>query len=405
MNKQEQKFIDVILLCGINLQKNQYLYIQAPLECYKFVQHLVKRAYELNVANVDVEFIDPLIKQLRYKYLNKDYLKNIPNYINQNFINMYYDKVSILKFNGGLTKQLNYPLNNQIISNQSEKNKLIEYNSLKKVKINTSCSTIIPTKYWAKKIFPNLHSSQALKKLWQHIYQITGCDYDDPITYWDNKIKKTEERKHYLNNQQFEYLHIYDQKTNLSIQLPQNHYWTGGCEYTTKNIRHLPNFPSEEIFSAPIKTGVNGIVYASKPLVYQNQIINDLCLEFRNGKIIKYSATSGLKALSFLINTDEGSCFCGEIALLAHKTIVSQTNTIYYNTLLDENAACHLAIGHAYPTSLIPTISFDPKSYQQHNLNYSTIHCDFMFGRSDTTVIAYKKQQATILIDHGNWVI
>lgn len=406
MDQRKLNFINLLLIHGLNIKNGQILYVIAPLECSDFVHELVKQAYKLQASYVDVEYFDPLLKQIRYQNSSLEGLNFFPNYISKKYINMYNENVSILKLNGGLNPQINFPRNNQKLAERTERNALNEYNNLKKAnKLSTSCSTVIPTKYWAKQIFKDLDDNEALEKMWQHLYKITSCDQKDPLDIWEKHISTIEKRRDWLNNQQFEYLYIYDNFTNLHVKLPQDHKWIGGCEYTSKNVRCLPNFPNEEIFVAPTKYGVNGKVYSSKPLSYNNQIIDDFYLEFKDGKVVNYDAKKGKDILKSIINFDGGSDFCGEIALLAYKTIVSRTNTTYLTTLLDENAACHMALGCAYPINLQKEIACNESSYKKHNLNYSKLHCDFMFGRQNTTIIAYKNNTTYKLIENGNWLI
>ena len=188
------------------------------------------------------------------------------------------------------------------------------------------------------------------------------------------------------------------------MELAENHKWTGGCEFTEKGIRYMPNFPTQEIFTAPKKTGITGIMHNTKPLNYSGRLINEFSLHFEKGKILDYCATDNKSILDEIINLDENNRYPGEIAILPGETEISKTNIIFQTTLLDENAACHLAIGCAYPCSINHKIEYGRKEFERLGINYSNYHVDVMFGDSRVTITASSNNNEEILLmENGEW--
>lgn len=189
--------------------------------------------------------------------------------------------------------------------------------------------------------------------------------------------------------------------TDLTVELPTNHIWQGGAEASKDGVIFNANIPTEEVFSAPQYNGVNGVVHSTKPLIYQGNPINNFSFTFKNGKIVDYTAEEGLDILKELIETDEGSQYLGEIALVDHYSPISQSHQIYFETLFDENASCHLAIGAAYPTCLKDSDGLSDEELKEKGLNHSLSHVDFMIGHEhmNITGLTQNDQEVAIMID------
>ena len=236
-----------------------------------------------------------------------------------------------------------------------------------------------------------------LDKLWEVYLQITLANFDNAVEIWNRRINEIQERVKYLDQQQFKSLYFKTDKTQLYVELAENHKWTGGCEITEKGIRYMPNFPTQEIFTAPKKTGITGIMHNTKPLNYSGRLINEFSLHFEKGKILDYCATDNKSILDEIINLDENNRYPGEIAILPGETEISKTNIIFQTTLLDENAACHLAIGCAYPCSINHKIEYGRKEFERLGINYSNYHVDVMFGDSRVTITASSNNNDCLL--------
>ncbi len=246
----------------------------------------------------------------------------------------------------------------------------------------------VPTRAWARKVFPELSEDDAVEKLWEAILKAVRVDTEDPVASWEehkNNLKKSLE---FLNSNNFKLLHFKNSLgTDLKIELPENHIWLGGSDYTPEGIEFIANMPTEEVFTLPKKTGVNGTVVSSKPLNYNGNLIENFKLTFKDGKIVDFKAEKGYESLKQLIETDEGSHYLGEVALVPYDSPISKSNILFYNTLFDENASCHLAIGKAYPVCIKNGENMSKEELEKLGVNDSLTHVDFMIGTEDLEII------------------
>jgi aminopeptidase len=253
---------------------------------------------------------------------------------------------------------------------------------------NSWCVVSIPTKSWAKKVFSDLSEEEAVEKLWEAILKTVRVDTDDPVAAWEEHKQNLKKSADFLNSNQFKYLHYKNAKgTDLKIELPENHIWLGGSEYTPEGLEFIANMPTEEVFTLPKKTGIQGTVVSSKPLNYNGNVIDEFSLTFKDGKIIDFTAKQGYEILKGLIETDEGSYYLGEVALVPYNSPISNSNILYFNTLFDENASCHLAIGKAYPVCIKDGENMDKNQLDALGVNDSLVHVDFMIGTKDLEII------------------
>jgi aminopeptidase len=253
---------------------------------------------------------------------------------------------------------------------------------------NTWCVVSIPTSSWAKKVFPDLSEAEAVERLWEEIFKAVRVDTDDAVTAWEQHKAKLKTSMDFLNSNEFKSLHFRNSLgTDLIVELPENHIWLGGSEYTPDGIEFIANMPTEEVFTLPKKTGVNGTVVSSLPLNYNGNLIEQFSLTFKAGKIVDFNAKKGYEILKNLIETDEGSHYLGEVALVPYDSPISRTKTLFFNTLFDENASCHLAIGKAYPVCIKDGENLEKEQLEKLEVNDSLVHEDFMIGTEDLEII------------------
>jgi len=264
----------------------------------------------------------------------------------------------------------------------------------------------IPTGAWAQKIFPNETQERAIEKLWDAIVNIVRVDKEDPIGAWDNHNKTLETAREILNKKNYQKLHFRSPETDLEIELPKGHIWKGGSAISEKGITFNPNMPTEEVFSLPHKYGVNGTVSSTKPLNYGGSLIDNFSLTFKDGKVVDYKAEQGADTLKHLLDTDEGARRLGEVALVPHESPVSQSGLIFYNTLFDENASCHIALGKAYPTNLEGGSDMSNEELDQHGVNDSLTHVDFMIGSEELDIDGVMQDGTTEpVFRNGTWAL
>ena len=285
---------------------------------------------------------------------------------------------------------------------------LLEYRSALMNNELRWCVVSIPTPAWASKVFPaSLSEEEAVSKLWQAIFSAVRIDeHTDPIEAWNKHTDFMQRATEFLNRQQLVSLHYTSGLgTNLTVKLPVGHIWAGGAEIAADKVKFVANMPTEEVYSLPDRNGVDGVVYASKPLIYQGDVIDGIKLVFKAGRVVEYSAARGEKVLKQLLETDEGASHLGEVALVPYDSPISNSGILFYNTLFDENAACHLAFGKAYPTCLTGGDKMDTVELLNHGVNDSLVHEDFMIGTEDMEIVGTKADGSKIQIfTKGNFV-
>ena len=400
------KYVDLALNIGINLQKEQILVIMSPVETAPFTRLLVEKAYELGASEVIVHWSDDFCKKMTFTYGKKEIFEEMPAWQVDSL--MYYANkgAAFLSIAANDPELLSGIDSEKIGAYQKTRGQALKpyYD---KIMVNELQWNIIsvPTLAWAKKVFPNVNDDEAVDMLWNAILKSTKADSENPIETWKNHLSILKEKMDYLNNKQFEKVVITNSLgTNLTVKLPKNHIWASGKDVTQSGIEFVANIPTEEVFSMPHKYGVDGIVYASKPLNYGGTLIEDFSITFKDGKIIDFSAKSGYEALENLVSIDEGAKYLGEIALVPFDSPISNLGILFYNTLFDENASCHLAIGQAYSSCIQNGDKLSSKEMEKVGMNDSLTHVDFMFGTSDLSIVGYEENgNCENIFINGNW--
>ena len=393
-----EKYADLLLDGCLNVKKNQPLLISCPIESYEFIRILVQKAYKKGIKDIYIDYSDEEIKQLQLKYLTEEELKKSP-YWNKEIFDQYAKKDAAFLMLGS------YEERNDIVAKKLEITAKISRLSrplFKERQLNNAivwCIAAVATQSWADKMFPDEKNN--VQKLWQTIFKMCLINQDDPVSSWQKKIKQTKTRAELMNRKQYQYLHFKNSLgTDLTIALPKNHLWASGGTIVN-GINVIENMPTEEIFTAPYKYGTNGVVYNSKPLVYNGVLIDNFMLKFKDGKVVEFDAKQGYEALKSIIEFDETSNMLGEIALVDDDSPISNSKLIFYETLYDENASCHMALGSAY-LECIKDSQTKEEIFKQ--INQSDNHVDFMFGTKDLKVIGIKDDIEEIIMQDGNFI-
>ena len=393
----KEKYAELLLEGCLNIE-NQPLLISCPIEVYDFVRILVKKAYEKGIKDIYIDYSDEVIKQLQLKNFSEEELEQSP-FWNKKIFDEYTKK------GAAFLMLCTYEERNDIDSKKLDlvaKVSRLSRPLFKEKQLNNEIAwsiAAVATKSWADKMFPG--DANNLEKLWETIFKMCLINEDDPIKSWHKKTKLTEKRAKFMNEKQYKYLYFKNKLgTDLTIELPNNHIWAGGGALVNGK-KVIENMPTEEIFTAPYKYGVNGVVYNSKPLVYNGVLIDDFMIRFENGKVVDFKAKKGYDALKSIIEFDENSNKLGEIALVDYDSPISNSNLIFYETLYDENASCHMALGSAY-LECIDNNQTKEEIFKQ--INQSNNHVDFMFGTSDLEVIGIKDDIEEIIMKDGNFI-
>lgn len=403
------KFAKLIINVGINLQPRQGLVINAPIEAVELVREIVKVAYEKKTSNVYINWSDGLVNKTVLQnaevedMLVTDWeLAKMHHIVDKGFA-----MLSITSPNPGLMAGVDMTRSQQANIQNAPKMMFARENTMNN---HTQwCVVAYPNKVWAKKVFPELSEEEALEKLYNAILDASHVTpTNDPVNDWNKLNEEMTKRNEILNSYDFESLHFENSLgTNLEIGLVDNHIWAGGGEFSTKGVFFNPNIPTEENFCMPHNKKINGKVVSTKPLNYNGKLIEDFWIEFKDGKAVNFDARTSREALEQLINFDEGSSSLGEVALVPYYSPISLSNILFYNTLFDENASCHLALGAAYVgTNLKDGIKYSEEELKGKGVNISNTHVDFMFGSSCMNIIGTKKDGTKVVIfKDGNFVI
>jgi len=403
-----RKYAKLAVCVGANVRKNQPLLISASVETKDFVRLVVEEGYKAGASLVSVRWLDQQVAHTTYKYATVETLTEVPEYLVQQmryYVDKGYAALSISADTPGLMADIDP---NKLQQAGMATGKALKFYSEHMMGNRTQwCVISVPTEGWAKKVFPNERASKAVDKLWDSILTAVRVTKDnDPVKEWKAHNEILHKHNEMLNNYNFKALKFKNSLgTDLTVGLVKNHVWAGGNEKSTKGIVFNPNLPTEESFSMPEKKGVNGKVVATKPLNYNGALIEDFRIEFKDGKAVNFDARTSKDALSTLINYDEGSCYLGEVALISHDSPISNSNILFFNTLFDENASCHLALGRAYPMNVKGGTSMTQEQLDAAGANNSMTHNDFMFGSADMSIVGITQEgKEVIVFKNGNFV-
>lgn len=407
MERQIDKYVELVIQKGINIQKGQILVISSPVEVYDFTRKLVKQAYELGASEVVVHWNDEVVGKYKYVYGAEDIFDTFPEWQKESM--EYYRKkgaafLSVYATDPDILKEVD---KTRVARFQKAKSlALKEYYENVMGNSNQWCVISVPTQAWAKRVFPELSTEVAILEMWKLILKIVRADKENPILEWENHLNTLKARMDYLNKKRFAKLICRNSLgTNLEIGLPEGHKWISGGEKSKAGVEFVANIPTEEIFTMPHREKVNGVVVSSKPLIYGGSVIDKFTLTFKDGEVINYSAEVGEEILGKLLSMDENSKYLGEVALVEYDSPISKSERVFYNTLFDENASCHLAFGGAYPVCLENSEGQSEEELKERGMNNSLTHEDFMIGTEDMEIVGIDSEgRETIIMKNGNFV-
>ena len=404
-----EKLAKLAVRKGVNVQKDQPVVISAAVRDAAFVRLLVKEAYEAGARYVEVNWSDTELTRLDYTYQTKETLEEVPQWA--------FDRRKTNNDAGACYLTVRSDAPGALDGLDPEKIHAASVAVSRKMRplraytMNNEgqwCVLGLPSPEWARKIFPDLEEQEAFDRLEEAIFSVSRVTEDgDPIAAWDEHDGNLMRYGEKMTDRQFTALHFTSGLgTDITVGLVKDHIWVGGGCFTPKGVYFDPNIPTEECFCMPEKTGTNGIVYASKPLSYQGRVIENFWLRFENGKVVDFGAEKEADALRKLVEFDEGSCYLGEVALVPYDSPVSRSGILFFNTLYDENAACHLALGACYPENLKGGTEMSEEELAAHGANNSMTHCDFMFGTADMDIDGILPDGTRVpVFRKGNYVI
>lgn len=399
-----RSYAKLIATVGTNIQKGQDVIIQADLDQPDFVSILVDECYKAGARKVIVDWDYQPLTKLHVKYRSKKTLGEVTTYEKEKWqyqVDNLPCKIYLLSEDPDGLKGINQK---KMAEGQQSRYKYIKpYREQMEGKYQW-CIAAVPGVKWAKKVFPKLSKNVAVEALWDAILK-TSRVTDDPVKEWNIHNKDLKDRCAYLNS-----LHIKELQytasngTNLKVGMIDEALFCGGMETSLMGKTFNPNIPSEECFISPKKGKAEGIVYSSKPLSYQGQLIDNFSITFKDGKVSEVKAKQNEELLKKLVNMDEGASYLGECALVPFDSPINNTGILFYNTLFDENACCHLALGKGFIDTIKDYDKYTLDEMYEMGINNSMIHEDFMIGTSDLSIVAITRDNKKVQIfKDGNW--
>lgn len=389
MEQKIREYAKLLIEVGLNVQKGQTLVISSPVDCAYFARLCASAAYDVGCREVVMRWTDDYLNRERFLRADDSVFDSLP-LGQKEFLNGYAaEGAAYLNISACDPEALRGVDPDRITRANRCKEELSGFYDAMMANVNPWCIASIPIPSWAKKVFPGVPEDEAMKKLWDAIFtsvRISGKG--DAVARWREHIALLKARVAKLNELHFASLHYTNSLgTDLTIRLPETHLWSGGDSLCRTGRPFVANMPTEEIFTAPLRTGINGVVYAALPLVHNGNIIENFHFVIRDGRIVEAHAEKGEEILKAAIAEDEGASYFGEVALVPYDSPISNQKLLFYNTLFDENAACHLAFGEAYPECVEGGEVMSKEELKAAGLNDSITHVDFMIGTSDLSII------------------
>lgn len=399
------EYADLAVRVGANVQKGQYLLINTSTDALAFTRLVVKKAYEAGAARVHVNLTDASFERDFYENVSMEETANFPKWTVAQRDELIERKGALLWIDAQ-DPDLLAGIDVNVLGAQQKAAGAALVNYRKAVMNDEIQWSIIavPSEKWAAKVMAHLPSDEQVPALWDAIFKAVRIGEGNAVAQWRAHIDGLESRAAQLNAMNIRKLHYKAPGTDLTIELPEKHLWQSGSSKAPDGTTFTANMPTEEVFTLPAKFGVNGYVSNTKPLAYKGNIIDDFKLTFEKGKIVEAKAAVGNELLQQLITVDEGSSYLGEVALVPHASPISASEILYYNTLFDENASNHLAIGEAYPTCYEGGKELEAGQLEALGINRSMTHEDFMIGSAEMDIDAELADGTTKpIFRSGNW--
>ncbi|MCM3612516.1 aminopeptidase [Planococcus sp. MERTA32b] len=403
--KKMEQYAELTVYVGLNVQKDQHVLINTTTDTIEFTRLVVKKAYEAGAQNVHVNYSDPIQTRTHYELAPDEAFSEYPEWSVVQRDEIIEKGGSFLWIDAEDPDLLTGIPAKRLSSSQKAAGKALARYRQAVGSDKVAWSIVaIPSEKWAAKVFPELEPDQQIEALWEAIFKTVRIGGGDAVALWKEHINFLEKRAAQLNDHRFVKLQYSAPGTDLTIELPDKHIWMSGASKTPQGNPFIANMPTEEVYTVPLKNGVNGFVRNTKPFVYQGNIIDGFTLTFENGRIVKAEAETGEELLKEMISSDEGAAYLGEVALVPHQSPISDSGLLFFNTLFDENASNHLAIGDSYPTCYDGARDLERKQLEELGLNTSIVHEDFMIGSADMDIDGITADGSKIpVFRKGNW--
>ena len=408
MDEKLLEYARLLVRVGLNVQKGQRLVISSPVECAYFARMCAQEAYDVGCKEVVMNWHDDAMARIKYLHADDEIFDEVPLWRRHFFNDYALEGAAYLAISASDPENFKGVDSSRIIRAQQASGKALkDFDRLQMCSGFPWCIASIPIPSWAKTVFPGEDENGAMEKLWDAIFKSVRITGDGrAVDRWHEHLATLHARMDRMNALRFKSLHYTNALgTDLTVELPEGHIWEAGNDVTLSGQEFIANIPTEELFTAPLKTGVNGVVYSSMPLVNDGAIVDKFHFVVKDGKIVECHAEKGEAELKAAISVDEGASYLGEVALVPYYSPISNQKILFYKTLFDENAACHIAFGEAYPC-LEGGQRMTKEELKARGLNDSITHVDFMIGTRDLTIVGttHDGKEVPVFVD-GNFAI
>lgn len=399
-------YAQLLVRKGLNVKPQQLVLVYAPVETYDFVAMVVEEAYAAGSGHVEVVYTDDTLLRLRYENNSIEHFEHPADWVTERANYHGRKRAACLFLDGsdpqalkGIDPKKPAAASKALAERQKEYRNALDFGH------SQWCIAGVATKAWAELVFPEYDTEEAVSELWKLILKVARADGTSPQHEWEEHKKAFERRIAYLNEKKFDCLHYRNAKgTDLYVGLPEEHIWRGGGAQTQDGTFFFPNMPTEEIFTSPDFRRTQGIVYSALPLALYGNVVDDFWFKFEDGVIVDYGAQKGKEVLDKLFATDEGARRLGECALVPKESPINQSKRLFYSTLFDENASCHLATGKGFPDAFEGGLGLSMDELLQKGINDSLTHVDFMIGTDDLKIAGITAQGEEVSIfEDGSW--
>jgi aminopeptidase len=397
MRPDLERYADLIVNFGANVQRGQIVDVGSALGKEELTRAITASAYKRGAKFVDVYYWDPYLKRERVQYVTDDALDFVPSWYGERALQLGDERAAAIALSGPVEPRLFDDLDQERLGRDTFP-RVKEWSQVINDRTVNWCVAPGPTAKWAELVYPELEPAVALDKLWEKVLHVCRLDVDDPTSAWRERASALAEMARRLTARRFDAIHIEGPGTDLTVGLLPTSEWISGGDETADGISHMANLPTEEVFTTPDPERAEGVVRATKPLYTQGVIVEGLTVRFENGHAVQIEADSGAEALRALVAQSERGDRLGELALVDREGRIGLLETVFYDTLLDENAASHLALGTAYEAAV--------GEADRDRINRSSIHIDFMVGSPDVEVTGVTREGDRIpVLRQSTWQI
>ncbi len=403
-----REYARLIVRTGVNVQKGQEVVLNCPVEHYEFARLVIEEAYAAGAGEVILRWSDTVENRLYYQNVSEERMKEVPEWKAES-VNSYARRGACWISIGGTDPEGLKGVDPKKIHirSQAMDAALEEHYKLMMASINPWTVAAVPQKQWAKKVFPDLSEKEAMKALWEKILKTVRIGEGDAVARWAEHDRFLKEKCRFMNENAFTKLHYQNSLgTDFTVGLVKGHIWEGGSEKAGSGVIFEANMPTEEIFTMPDNRVAEGKLVSALPLSYRGNLIRNFSFTFRNGEVIDYSAEEGYETLKSIVEGDEGSRRLGEVAIVPYSSPISMMKLLFYNTLFDENASCHFALGECYPTTVEGGADMTEEELKAAGGNSSMNHVDFMVGTADLVITGIKEDGTeVVIVENGDWAV